>query len=553
MSGLSPVAPTLELIQKAQPSRLFEINGSVVRIGRDRAADICLEDKRVSSAHAQVLRRPDGTHLIEDLKSYNNTFLDGQVLTPFTPVPLKDGSRVRVCEYTLVFHEEAVGFREGGGEPTILNTLDDMSTVSLTSAGDRSTVVLRAVLEINRILGGVTDLNEVLGRALEELFGIFRQAERGFILTKEPDGKLTPRATRFRDGDGNGKAPTLSRTVLERVFREGKGLVISDVEGDGRAATVSESLSGSGIRTALCVPILGRAGLPIGIIQLDSKVQRSTFGPEDMLLLAAVAVPIGVVVENHRMLKERAALSAAGEVQMALLPRARPDAPGYVFWQYYMPALEVGGDYYDYIPVETGGSPERWVRWGVALGDVTGKGMPAALLMANLCAEVRHLVRTGAEPDVVASMANRHFFDADLPGRFITFLLVEVDARAHRLTVVNAGHMCPMVRRADGSIEEIGDAEASVPLGVDRDVVFRSATTHVEPGEVVVLYTDGINEAMGKDDALFGIDGVKQIVAAVQGGPAQVGDAIIRGVRTHTHGRNQSDDIALVCFGRDPV
>lgn len=553
MANRGPVLPTLELITKSPPGRMYELEARVLRIGRDRASGICLEDKRVSFSHAQIVRGIDGTYTVEDLKSHNSTFLDGQLLQPFTPTPLKEGSRVKICDFTFVFHRAAVEVRDAGDDgPTILGMLDDLSSSSLAHRSGRSSIVLRAVLEINRMLGGTTELNEVLGRALEELFSIFQQAEGGFILTEEPDGKFSPRATRSRENLGS--PLTLSRTVLDHVIRHGQGLIISDVQAPANLP-VSESLSGSGIRTALCAPILGRGGRAIGIIQLDTRVHPASFGPEDLGLLAAVAVPIGVVVENHRMIKERAALAAASEVQAALLPRCRPTAPGYTFWERYLPAFEVGGDYYDYIPVETAGvgRDERWVRWTVALGDVSGKGMPAALLMANLSAEVRYLVRSGAQPQDVARQVNEHVFDADLPSRFVTFLLAMIDASTHRLTVVNAGHMGPLVRRASGKMETIGEMDTGMPLGVLRETCFRSAVTTLEPGDVVVLFTDGVNEALNRDDVQFSVAGIERTVAANRAGPACVGEAIIQAVRDHAGGRHQSDDIALICFGRDAV
>jgi sigma-B regulation protein RsbU (phosphoserine phosphatase) len=429
---------------------------------------------------------------------------------------------------------------------TVLGTLEDMSSIRLASRNERAASTLRAVLEINRLLGGATEINVVLGRALDELFSIFPQAEGGFILTREPDGKLSPRATRQRGGSG--KSLTLSQTVLKQVMREGKGLIISDAT-DPNAIAIPDSISGMGISTALCVPLLGRGGQPTGIIQLDSQIQKACFGTEDLELLAAVSVPIGVVVENHRLLKERAALTAASEVQAALLPRRRPSAPGYVFWEFYQPALEVGGDYYDYISVETAGT-DRWVRWGVSIGDVSGKGMPAALLMANLCAEVRHLVRAGASPHAVAEGVNHHFFDADLPCRFITFLLVMVDATTNRLSLVNAGHHCPLLRRGNGAIEEISDSDAGMPLGIDREETYRSTETTLGPGELLLMFTDGVTDAMSPSDSQFGVEGVRRTLASTPGGPAQVGDGLLRAVRAHAGGRSQNDDIAMICFGR---
>jgi phosphoserine phosphatase RsbU/P len=551
MSSRSRVAPTLELLSKTTPGRMFELDHRTVRIGRDRTSDICLEDRRVSSFHVQILKRADGAYLVEDLRSYNKTYLDGVELAPFTPVVLQEGCKIKVCDFTFVFRYEAVAVRESsaGNDPTILGTLEDMSSVNLSSRSDRAAVVLRAVLEINRLLGGTTDLNEVLGRALAELFAVFSQAECGFILTREPDGKLNPRATRQREDHGT--TLSLSRSVLDHVIRLRKGVIISDL--DSGSVAITDSFAGTGIRTALCVPIVGRKGDPIGIIQLDSRVEKAVFGPEDLELLAAVAVPIGVVVENHRLLKEKASWQAAAEVQAALLPQRRPSPPGYRFWEYYRPALEVGGDYYDYIPFGSGREavPVDWTHWAVAVGDVAGKGMPAALLVARLSAEVRHLVRAGAGPVGVAEAVDRDLCDANIAGRFITFLLAALDAHKHRLSVVNAGHMAPLIRRADGRLESLGEVEKGMPLGVMPDTVFQTVETDLGPGDVVVLYTDGLSDAVARDETMFGVTGVARVVAATEGGAAAVGEALVKAVRAHSSGCEQFDDIALICFGRE--
>ncbi|MFO0907654.1 MAG: SpoIIE family protein phosphatase [Isosphaeraceae bacterium] len=557
MRSRQPVVPTLELIAPSQPSRLIELSSQVLTIGRNPNSKLWLNRPQVSWEHARVVRNDGEHYAIEDLESYNSTYLDGQRLTPRVPARLKDGSRIRICDITLVFHRQAVALEEQpSGTPTILESIDDISTVSLNTFGERAGIILRAVLEINRLLGGTTDLNSVLGRALEGLFSVFPQVECGFIVTSDPDGKLNPRATRHRDPAG--PAPVLSRTVLEHVMREGRALLITDAADDSRFNS-TESVDRSGIRTALCAPVLNHRGQPVGMIQLDSRAQRASFLPTDLELLAAVAVPVGVVIENHRLLRERAALTAAGEVQSALLPRSRPRIPGYSFWERYQPALEVGGDYYDYIPVEI--SPPAGTslldssgtarNWAVALGDVAGKGMPAALLMASLCSEVRHLVRSGAGPAEVVERVNQTIYDADLPGRFVTFVLTMIDSVEHRLALVNAGHLPPLIRRVDGTVETVAHEEAGFPLGVDRDGPFQVVEAQLAPGDVVVLYTDGVTEAADADDRLFGIDNLTRAIAAAHPKPAQVGESILRAIRSHVGARPQSDDIAIVCFARD--
>ena len=537
------VTPTLELISPVLPGRLFELNKDLVRIGRDPGSDINLNRKDVSWLHAWIFRRPDG-FFVEDRESRNKTYLDGVRLTPKVPTRLQDGARIKICDNILIFRREAVKVGERDGGSTILGTLDNLSSIDVVSSVGKPDDVLRAVLEINRNLGGTIELNEALGKTLGTLFAIFREAESGFIVTKEADGELSPRAIRHLEGSPD--PLTLSQTALDHVMNRGQGLLSADHQ-----PLDLDNLSSSS-RTILSVPMLDRAGQPIGIIQLVSRPGNSGFRPDGLDFLAAVAVPIAVTVENNRLLRAQAEWAAAGEIQRALLPRRRPRSDGYVSWEHYEPAQEVGGDYYDYIPIEPSevGNEDAWARWAVATGDVVGKGMPAALLMSSLSSEVRHYVRIEADPARVVQRLNRHFFDAEILDRFITLLLVIVDARAHRITVVNAGHPAPFVRRASGRIEAIGEVEAGPPLGVVADHTYQSSAAELGPGDVVVLFTDGVTDATDAKHRQFGVDALRRTLAQAPAAVPEVGEAILRAVRVHASGRPQGDDIALVCFGR---
>jgi phosphoserine phosphatase RsbU/P len=540
MAEPQQVTPTLELISPVLAGRLFELNKELVRIGRDPGSDISLNRKDVSWLHAWIFRRPDGFY-IEDRESRNGTSLEGLKLTPRLPSKLKDGARIKICDHLLIFRREAVRVEERDGGSTILGTLENLSSIGFLSGVGRPDDVLRAVLEINRNLGGTIELNEALGKTLDTLFAIFREAESGFILTREPDGELSPRAIRHREGD----PLTLSQTALDLVMTRGYGLLSTNDPAD------LDNLSGLS-RTILSVPLLDRDGQSIGIIQLVSQPGQGRFRPDGLDLLAAVAVPIAVTIENNRLLRTKAEWAAAGEIQRALLPRRRPFAPGYVSWEHYEPAQEVGGDYYDYIPIQPAevGPGVAWSRWAVAEGDVVGKGMPAALLMSSLSSEVRHFVRTEANPARVVERLNRHFFEAEILDRFITFLLVIVDAQNHRITVVNAGHLPPLLRRSSGQVEVLGEDEGGPPLGVNPDHAFQSFTTDLNPGDVVVMFTDGVSEATDSRNRQFGSLAIRKTLADAPQTVPEVGEAILKAVRVHASGRPRSDDIALVCFGR---
>ncbi|HEX8203747.1 MAG TPA: PP2C family protein-serine/threonine phosphatase, partial [Isosphaeraceae bacterium] len=212
----------------------------------------------------------------------------------------------------------------------------------------------------------------------------------------------------------------------------------------------------------------------------------------------------------------------------------------------------VGGDYFGYLPLARPDAPPGTApRWAVVLADVMGKGMPAALLMARLSAEVRVLLLTEPDPARAVERLNQELYDAELGERFITFLLVLLDGQDHRLTIVNAGHWAPLIRRAGGRVEVIGQEQSGMSLAVFDDQSYQAVATGIEPGDVVLLYTDGVNEAMNPRNEPFGSRRLHQALLAAPGPVPAVGQAVLRAVQAHTAGQDQSDDITLVCFGRE--
>jgi serine phosphatase RsbU (regulator of sigma subunit) len=548
MNSPHPTVPTLELVRRGSTERVFEIKGPDAHIGRTPGSELQFDDQTVSKNHARVERRPDGTFYIIDLESLNGTYVDGMRLTPFQAVRLFDRSRIKIVDLELVFRDPTVRLRKKEGEDsTVLGSIDDLSSDHLAKRVSYPTEALKAILDVNRALGRGADLNEMLDRVLEGLMAVFPRAERGFIVTAAEDGTFPLRAIRYRNGGD--LLPALSETILRQVVSDGRALLISDAANettfkDRSSVTVS-------LRTALVVPLPGSDGRPLGMVQLDSRVDYKGFSTADLDLLATLAIPVGVAVENHGLLSMRASWVAAGAIQRALLPRCQPDIPGYSFWECYRPALEVGGDLYDYIPIESCPNDERGgTRWAVTIGDVVGKGMSAALMMAGICPEVRHLVRMGVAPEDVLTRINRLVFDRGVEDLFVTLALVAIDPGSHRLTIANAGHPLPLIRRSNGSIEPIDGDVSGTPLGVARDAVYRSTTAELGSGDVVFLYTDGGYDARDRHGQAFGEERIRRALAEAPPGIEAVGEAVLASVRDHAAGRSQFDDIAFVCFGR---
>jgi phosphoserine phosphatase RsbU/P len=550
MSFSSLMKPSLEVVQASKTQQICEIKGADFHIGRLSNLDLFIDDIRVSRPHARIQQLPDGSYELVDLDSQNGTHVAGRRLAPYRPVRLRDGDRIKIVEYELIFHQPGPVVHEPHDDrTTVLGSLNDLSSDHLARRSKHPAETLKAILDVVRALGEGANLGEVLSRALDGLMKVFPQAERGFIVMAEHDGSFPLAAYRRRQGHTS--APTLSRTIRDRVLREGEAVLIKDITKD-KALGDEYSLVTS-IRSAICVPLRSHDGKTIGMVQLDRIGGCDHFQEQDLELLATLTLPIAVVVVNDRLLKEQTSWAAAIEIQRALLPRARPQISGYTFWECYRPAHEVGGDLYDYIPVgEPGSSSSGQERWAVTLGDVAGKGMPAALVMAGICPEVRHLVRAGVPAVDVLSQVSRHIYDTGVAGRFVTLVITMIDSRANELTVATAGHPHALIRRAGGSVEEIDCDGTGPPLGVSRDATYRATQVPLQPGDVVVLFSDGVTDAMDQKNQSFGLNRLRSHLAEAPAGVAGVGESILAAVRDHFAGRSQFDDITIVCFGREP-
>jgi phosphoserine phosphatase RsbU/P len=551
----------LRMIEGDWPNRVFRLDGDQTVIGKAASCDIILPDKHVSKVHAKIVRRADGRY-IEDLDSTNHTRVGGVAVEG--PRLLMDGDVIKICKYRFKYAEGVTAADEtprvgltGDSNPTILQTIDVLKAVGPSKFGANAEEKLRGVIEIGAQLVGILDVAGVMEKVLDALFRIFPQAYRGFIVFRdERTDQLAVRARKLRHPEEGQSAP--SRTVYDLVTREGRAILCEDVGEDSRFDE-SRSLEMYQVRTMICVPLWDHQRRAVGVLQVDTREGKSRFTQGDLDFLVALANTISMAVENAT-LHERDVLEGrrlqeardARVVQAALIPDRYPDLPGYEFWHHYEPAHFVGGDYFDYRPVPgpdgsaTAGSA---TRWAIALGDVSGKGMPAALVMARFSAEVRLLVQAEPDPVRLVSRLNRSLCENNAAERFVTFLLAIVDGERHELTVVNAGHSALLIRRDGGRLEPIGDHSTALPLGVQDNETFSAVTTALDPGDVVVLFTDGV-DAMGLDGQLFGAERLNRAIVKATPGVASVGEAIRDAVERYSEGRPQFDDITILCFGR---
>ena len=236
-------------------------------------------------------------------------------------------------------------------------------------------------------------------------------------------------------------------------------------------------------------------------------------------------------------------LATASQVQMHFLPQERPCIRGYELFDYYSPADAVGGDYFGYTLLPDG-------RMAIAVGDVAGHGVPAALLMARLCAEARYSLVTNSVPRDAVRILNRQLSRQNM-NFFITFALCVIDPVRHEMTVVNAGHMPPLLRRAvSGEIVTLATDIARPPLGIDGNITYEQTSLVLEPGDVVMMYTDGVSEARDRNGEMYSTERIQEVYAKAANAQSVV-QCLLADVRQFMQGTDQEDDMCIVALSRN--
>ncbi|MBI3837993.1 MAG: SpoIIE family protein phosphatase [Planctomycetia bacterium] len=554
----------LQLFKGGGVGEELPITGDRAVLGRHPDCDIVLDAASVSRQHAQILK-DDAQYYVEDLHSRNGTFVNGRQIQGRQL--LQNGDRLKICDLALTFYADQPSDRlpeptqtsssglalmvdDAGSTATstIVSKLDVISSHGSVRLTVNSEIKLRAMIEIAQNLGKALSLDKVLAKLLDSLFKIFIQADRGFVILRQPDGSLVPKAIKHRRPDMEDKI-RISRTIVNQVIESQEAVLSADATNDSRFDS-SQSIADLRIRSMMCAPLVDSEGNSLGVIQVDTGDQRHRFQREDLDVLASVASQAAIAVDNAQLhenaLKQQSLerdLELAHKVQRGLLPSAPPELAGYHFFDFYEPASQVGGDYYDYI--ELPGN-----RLAVVLGDVSGKGVAAALIMAKLSGEVRFCLASEPDPATAMNRINTSFSRSGWQDRFVTFVLALLDANRHEITLVNAGHMPPLLRHSQGGVEPVGSNQAGLPLGIDPEFQYQRHTHQFVPGDYLTLFTDGISEAMNGAGELYGLDRLREQLATQAAPVAGLGRFILDDVKRFVGGRPQSDDMCLACFGR---
>ncbi len=541
----------LEVIGPDGSRRLVRVLLSPFLIGRgaETGNHLQLSDKRISRQCAALVYT-DGEFRLEDRGQRRGLFVNGEKVMSRA---LREGDIVNFGledSYELIFHSSA------GGE-TIPQLLDRMEHVSTHDSGAGGLRKLSLLLEATALLHSQLPLDAVLGTMVDSAISL-TDADRGLLLEPEVPGSTRMRIRLARQRGGRnlpveGLEP--SQTAIRYALEQKCSVVTEDVEQAGLDLKAAQSIIAQRLRSVVVIPLypMARAisddssltalhGELLGVIYLDSR-RPAAFSSLERQILDALAVEAASVMDNARLVqreRERRRLeqqlSIAREIQQALLPRGFGHFPHLQVTGLNQSCLAVGGDYFDVMQL----GPDRTA---FLIADVSGKGLGAALLTTMLQGALSAMT-IGQEPATVFAHVNRFLCDHAQLERYATMFFGILDTAGH-LEFINAGHPSPMLLR-EGQAEPAFPAQC-FPVGLIPNAEFCSSTFTLKPGDTLVLFSDGVTEAMDPDNLEFGIARLKEVLEERTSESVEdLQTAILEAVKNFTRGASQADDITLL-------
>jgi sigma-B regulation protein RsbU (phosphoserine phosphatase) len=528
-------------------TKTVPLNGRLT-VGRASAAEISFpEDSGLSRHHFAF--EPDGENwTVQDLGSKNGTFVNNIPLK--AKLALKPGDRVTAGHLIIVFSPDGRGSEPGvvtfDGEEekpsstTVTTSLEGAlnQTIVLEKAGSKASAPMQALIRAGQVLSENKPLSELFPVILDLAIQAVN-AQRGVLLILEGD-TLVPRAHK---GDGF----RISSGVRDRVIKGKASILVRDAQLD-EAFRSRMSIVEQKVHTMMAVPLQTKDRI-IGLIYLDSPFILREFTKDDLSLLTVMANVAAIRIENARLAEVEEAerimtrdLTQAAEIQRGVLPSGAPQLPGVDLAGYNAPCRTVGGDYYDFFPYADG-------RVGLALGDVSGKGMPASLMMMALHARVHVLAEDPGNVGGFMSRLNKATCLNCPNNRFVTFFFCVVNTATGETAFANAGHNPPIVLRASGATELLEDG--GPPLGIIAIAPYAEQCLNLAHGDLLVLYSDGVTEATNANYDEFGEERFIEVLRRNRLQSAEViVEAVTNALTEFAAGAPPADDITLVVAKR---
>jgi serine phosphatase RsbU (regulator of sigma subunit) len=530
----------------------FAIAKDRVTIGRSRESDIFLPDQWLSRHHAEIRREGEGFFVV-DLGSKNGTLLNGEQVA--TRQRLHHGDVITLGEHVLTFADDDAGEDEAAPEGTRIFSAREMSDIRTKPSMDpeelaRQSQVLGVLHDAMKQLVQHQPLDALFETILNLLFEAVPAERAAILLLEGQPAQPVVKASRARQGQV--PPARVSRSIVRKVVDEQKSLLIPNLLEDASFST-QDSILSTGIRSAVAAPLLYTSTTDgpdavIGLVYLDSLLRSRPFSEQDTNVVTALANLAAAKIETVRLLEEslekrrlEEEMRVAAEIQRGLLPGTAPVVPGYGIVGSNTPSRTVGGDYYDFTTADG--------KVLFALGDVSGKGTGAALLMTVLRAAVRGRWNEASVEEAVRHI-NSTVCQNVTAGKYVTCFVARLDPATGRIRYVNAGHNPPMIVRPGAPAVTL--TCGGMVLGMFEDVAYEEGEAVLGRGEALLVFSDGVTETWSPDDQEYGEERLLEVAAENLALDATgLHERILASVDAFAAGRKPADDRTLIVIKRD--
>ncbi len=537
-----------------------EISGSEALLGRSEECHIVLPDRAVSRRHARIFQE-NGSWFVEDVGSRGGTRLNEQNLDGRVAVSPGDEIALGQSVVSILGGERSSAILRSSSSvssiapgQSVYKSADELLRDSLS--GDISAALdtetlrrlaarLELLNEVHSALSRSLKLDELLEMILDKAFEAL-QPEEGLLVLRDGPGEY--RTAVSRRSAGSMGDSLLSKTLLDEVVEKRQSAIVCDVAADSRFGAAA-SIRMSGVRSLIAAPLYDESG-PLGMIALDSRAFVRPFTEEDLSLLTSLAAVASMRIRNVALMQEAAErrrleeeLQLARSIQLGLLPRTLPKPPGWAVYGTSFPSRWVSGDHYQVVERGEG-------ELLLMASDVSGKGMAAALLTASLEALSAGPIEVGMPVEELCRRVSKLLYQRTPPAKFATSFVATVEVANGKLRYANAGHNPSLLVQSDGTIERLGST--GVPLGMLAEAQYTARELALAPGDLVVIYTDGIVEAVDGSDEEYGLERLEAICREQRDLPlAQLATAIDRSLESFVRGVPYADDRTLVLLRRE--
>jgi sigma-B regulation protein RsbU (phosphoserine phosphatase) len=554
--------PNLFIYPKKEEAFTFPLEGKKISIGRSADNEISIFDPYSSGHHAYIYPKEEN-YVLRDNNSKNGSFLNGNKIQSETV--LNRGDEILIGSTRIVFDQELstnVEVTDTPSSSAAINTMIQIEDI-VKKSNITTTIVAARPLDIDKMrqeheisaiiseVGKALVLHKPVDELLEYIMDLiceYMVMDRGVLMLKEGNPpQFSAKVTRINNPRLENRKIQLSQSIINMAVNQNSSLLTSDAQDDTRFKAEA-SIINLNIHSAMCVPLWNNKEI-IGVIYADRIHQLEQFTENNLKLLTLLANLAAIKIENAKTVEDslkleqmKKELSLASQIQTDFLPKEIPQTENFEITGYNLPCHQVGGDYYDFVPIDSN-------RIGITIADVSGKGVSASLLMASLRAALQSEVHHEYDLNKMVRKLNNFVHRSSGTNKFITFFFCELDQKTCTLRYINAGHNPVFVMDPKGKVKRL--ESSGFCLGMFPDAEYSIDEVQLKLGETAVLYTDGITESRNTKNDEFGEERLIGIMKKnIKLSAQDLMDKVKQETESFTRGTEQMDDQTVVVIKR---